>query len=107
MSALVVEQAPRLASLVFAAYCLFVLVTRWRFTRVLTQDKRFLFMFMALHCLNSVLSAVLKIHAHVQLDYSSWVSLLVQALLAAYLHYSIPRSFRHVHRRFRRRSPTP
>lgn len=100
---MILDQLPRLLFAAFSVYCLVVLVTRWRFTRVLTRDRRFLFLFIAGHCLNVILSATLKITAGIPADYATWTTVLVQSFLAAYLHYSIPRDFRSRARRRRRR----
>lgn len=91
------DQSPRILVIPFAAYGLLVLVMRWRSTRVMTEDRRFLFLFFILQLATALMSACLKVIAGTPSDVSTWLALLTQSFLAAYLHYSIPRSFRRWH----------
>lgn len=103
MIGLVWEQLPRLVAAAFSVHSLLLLVTRWQVTRVMTQERRFLFAFFILQCSNSTMSAVTKAVHHVPLDVSSWGSALTQSLLCAYVYYAIPPEFRRWHHRFSRR----
>lgn len=77
-----------------ALYGLVVLATRWRAYKVMTQDRRWLFLALAMEQSTVVLSAVLKSCAGAPADVSIFPTLLTQAAFACYLHYSVPRSFR-------------
>jgi hypothetical protein len=94
------EQGPRLIYLAFSAYAAWVVCTRWQASRVMTQDKRFLMLFFLLEIATTMTSGVLKISAGVHLDVATWMTVLLQSFLAAYLHYAIPRSYRFWHRRW-------
>lgn len=96
-------QAPRIIYVAFSVYALFVLIARWRVTRVMTQDRRFLFLFFVMELTASILSGVTKALHDAHLDVSSWVTVLAQGYLAAYLYHSIPASFRRAHHRWTRR----
>lgn len=103
MNAILLEQLPRFISLVFSVYCLGVVATRWRTTRILSQDKRFLLLFFILECGTVMTSSILKINMHVGVDVATWLTVQMQAFLAAYLHYSIPPEYRRFIHRFTRR----
>lgn len=97
------EQIPRLAFITFSVYCLVVVVTRWQTTRVMTQDRRFLLLFFVLENITTITSGSLKIAANIAPDAGTWLTVLSQSFLAAYLHYSIPREYRRFHHRWTRR----
>lgn len=84
----------RIGYVVFSLYSLLVLVSRWRVAKVLTQDRRFLFLFILLEVVSTTTSGLLKIAADAPSDVSVWLTLLTQSFLAAYLHHSVPRSQR-------------
>lgn len=98
-----IEQIPRLIFVAFSIYGMFVLITRWQVTRVMTVDRRFLFLFFILELSACITSGVLKIQAEVPVDVSSWMTVLSQSFLAAYLYYSVPSSFKRAHYRITRR----
>jgi hypothetical protein len=89
--AFVVEQLPRLAYLVFSGYALVLVVTAWPRTRVMTTDKRFLLLFFLLEIATTVTSAALRMWAGTPADPSTWLTVLCQSFLCAYLYYAIPR----------------
>lgn len=98
-----IEQAPRFIFVAFSFYCLLVVVTRWQVTRVMTMDRRFLLLFFVLENLTVIVSGCLKISADVRPDVGTWLSVLTQSFLAAYLYYSIPREYRRFYHRWTRR----
>lgn len=100
-----IEQLPRLIFVGFTLYALVVLVTRWPATRVMTQDRRFLFLFFVLETVTVLVSGCLKISHETRIDIGTWLTVLTQSFLAAYLHYSIPPAYRRAHHRFTRRRP--
>lgn len=100
---MMLEQLPRLIYVTFASYSLLLLLVRWRVTRVLTTDRRFLLAGLVLLFANSILSGVLKALAGYPTDVSSWGSVLSLSFLCAYLHYSLPAEYRRWHHRYSRR----
>lgn len=86
-------EAPRIGYLLFSAWSLLLVCTRWHATRVMTTDKRFLMLFFLLEIATGATSGVLRMVADAPLDVTSWMLLLLQSFLAAYLYYSIPRAF--------------
>lgn len=103
MITFVLENLPRLAYMGFSLYALIVLFTRWHVSRVMTQDRRFLLLFFFMEASVTTLSGALKIHAGAAVDMSAYLTVLTQSFLAAYLHYSIPSSFKRAHYRLTRR----
>jgi hypothetical protein len=103
MTLFLVEQMPRLLFTLFSVYCLLVVVTRWQSTRVMTQDRRFLLLFFILENVTVIVSGVLKMQTGIPTDVGTWLSVLMQSFLAAYLHHSIPAEFRRWHHRYTRR----
>jgi hypothetical protein len=79
----------------FAAYGLFLLFFRWRAYTVMTQERRFLFLFMCLEQITVLISGGLKFYNNLPADVSLFLTLLLQAFLVAYLHYSVPPGHRH------------
>lgn len=104
MSDLLPYQLPRLVYVVFSLYALALLLFRWQITRVMTVERRFLFLFLILELVTTVLSGVLKVTAQTPVDPASWATVLTQAFLTAYLYYATPPSFHRWHHRFTRRA---
>lgn len=99
----ILDNLPRLLYMAFSLYALVVLITRWQVSRVMTQDRRFLFLFFLLEAAVTILSGVLKIQSGADIDVSAYMTVLTQGFLAAYLHYSIPAHFKRAHYRITRR----
>lgn len=98
-----VDNAPRLIYIGFSLYALAVLLTRWQVTRVMTQDRRFLLLFFTLEIVTSIISGTVKTLHDAPVDVSSWITVLTQSFLAAYLYYSVPASYRRAHHWITRR----
>ena len=96
------EQLPRVVYLVFSVYALAVLVTRWPVTRVMTTDRRYLFLFFLLEIATTTLSGALKIAGGVPVDLGTYATVLTQVFLAAYLHHTVPGQYRRWYYRFTR-----
>lgn len=75
-------------------YSLWVLVTRWRVVKVMTEERRWLFLFLVTTSIAAVFSGVIKIITGAPGDASVYLTVLSQALLGAYLHTFIPRERR-------------
>lgn len=99
----VLMNLPRLLYIGFSLYSLVVIATRWQASRVMTMDKRFLLLFFIFNIVSTVVTGVLKIYIGVPPDFTVWLTVLTQSFMTAYLHYSIPPSFRRAHHRFTRR----
>lgn len=97
------DDLPRLIYVAQASWGLVLLLARWRVTRILTPERRFLLLALASLFANHVVSGVLKIVAGTPADTSTWISVWVMGLFLAYVHYSLPPEFRRLYHRLTRR----
>ncbi len=96
---------PRLVYIAISVYALILVAHRWRATRVMTQERRFLWLFFVLELVTVILSGTLKTLGDTPGDASIWLTVLTQGFLASYLHYAIPREHKRPWHRFTRRRP--
>lgn len=100
---IVFDQLPRLIAMFVSIYCALILLTRWRVTRLMTPDKRFLLLFLVTEVVVVCASVVLKVRAGAPVDPSSWLTVFLQLLLGGYLHHAIPAHVRRPHHWITRR----